>query len=206
VIEVFADVCCPFTHVGLRRITARRVELGLAAGELVLRVRSWPLELVNGHPLDATFIAEEVEAIREQVAPDLFTGFDPARFPGTSVPALALAHAAYDIDDATGERVSLALRDELFERGHDIADPVVLAELAAAHGVMPPTDPVEAVSRVMSDWEAGRALGVVGSPHFFAMSGDVFCPSLDIKRVDGQLVIRADHVAIDAFLDQCLAT
>ena len=27
-IEVFADVLCPFTHVGLRRLVARRTELG----------------------------------------------------------------------------------------------------------------------------------------------------------------------------------
>ena len=26
-IEVFADVCCPFTHVGLRRIIDRRHDL-----------------------------------------------------------------------------------------------------------------------------------------------------------------------------------
>ena len=29
VVEVFADVVCPFTHVGLRRIVARPAKLGL---------------------------------------------------------------------------------------------------------------------------------------------------------------------------------
>ena len=49
-LEVFADVCCPFTHVGLRRIVRRRAELG--RDDVVLVVRAWPLELVNGVPLD----------------------------------------------------------------------------------------------------------------------------------------------------------
>lgn len=65
-IEVFADVVCPFTHVGLRRLVERRHELGSSA---VLRVRAWPLELVNGEPLAADVVAEEVRELREQVAP-----------------------------------------------------------------------------------------------------------------------------------------
>jgi len=44
--------------------------------------------------------------IRQQVAPDLFAGFAPAAFPATSLPALALAAAAYERDPATGEQVS----------------------------------------------------------------------------------------------------
>lgn len=109
VIEVFADVSCPFTHVGLRRLVNLRDELGRS--DVHLRVRAWPLEVVNGHPLDPDFIAEEVEEIRDQVAADLFTGFTATAFPATTLPALALADAAYARDVQTGERVSLALRD-----------------------------------------------------------------------------------------------
>ncbi|MCC6183750.1 MAG: disulfide bond formation protein DsbA, partial [Microthrixaceae bacterium] len=58
-IEVFADVTCPFTHVGLRRMVAARQAQG--RDDVVLRVRSWPLEVVNGAPLDAAFVAEEVD-------------------------------------------------------------------------------------------------------------------------------------------------
>ncbi len=201
VIEVFADMCCPFTHVGLRRIVERRAQLGLTTDDLVLRVLAWPLELVNGHPLDAEFIGEECDAIREQVAPDLFAGFQVSQFPHSSIPAMQLAAAAYDIDDVTGERVSLALRDALFEHGRNVGDPTVLAEIAAAHDVrVPMHDP----SGVVADWERGRAKGVIGSPHFFAAAGDVFCPSLSIKRVDGHLVIEADGAAIDRFIAQCV--
>ena len=115
VIEVFADVACPFTHVGLRRFVDRRAELG--RDDVTLRVRAWPLEIVNGQPLDPHFIAEEVDDIRQQVAPALFQGFTEAAFPASSLPALTLAAAAYDENLATGERVSLALRDLLFEQG-----------------------------------------------------------------------------------------
>jgi hypothetical protein len=50
IIEVFADAGCPFTHVGLRRLVEHRDHAG--RDDVVLRVRAWPLELVNGHPLD----------------------------------------------------------------------------------------------------------------------------------------------------------
>ena len=85
VIEVYADIWCPFTHVGLRTVVRRRNELGRA--DVAIRVRSWPLELVNGAPLDADATAAHVEELREQVAPNLFMGFDPNRFPRTTLPA-----------------------------------------------------------------------------------------------------------------------
>ena len=71
-VEVFAEVACPFTHVGLRRFVAERAAGG-AARPLV--VRAWPLEWVNGHPLDAHHVRAEIDALRETVAPELFAGF-----------------------------------------------------------------------------------------------------------------------------------
>ena len=58
--------------------------------DVALRLRAWPLELVNDAPLDADLIADEVAALRAHVAPDLFAGFDPQHFPKTSLPTLAL--------------------------------------------------------------------------------------------------------------------
>jgi predicted DsbA family dithiol-disulfide isomerase len=201
VIEVFADVVCPFTHVGLRRLVARRA--GPEGDAPVLVVRAWPLELVNGRPLDREFVAEEVEALREQVAPDLFAGFDPAAFPVTSIPALALAHAAYAVDARTGKRVSLALRNALFEQGRDISDVSVLGEIASDHGVE--VHARSDVAAVRADWEDGRRRGVLGSPHFFVGGDGYFCPSLDIRRVDGELHIRPDSGSLDRLLASALA-
>jgi predicted DsbA family dithiol-disulfide isomerase len=200
-IEVYADIGCPFAHVGLRRLVARREELGRS--DVVLRVHAWPLELVNGTPLDPAFIAEEVEVLRDTVAPDLFVGFSEAAFPGSSLPGFDLASAAYRLGDAVGERVSLALRTALFEEGRDVADPAVLAEIGAAHGVT--VDPAPARAAVLAEWEAGRARGVRGSPEFLVGGEAWFCPVLDIARVDGELQVRVDEATMPRFLDACFA-
>jgi len=191
IIEVFADVRCPFAHVGLRRLVTR------GGPDLGLRVRAWPLELVNDAPLDGAFIAEEVEALRAQVAPDLFRDFDADRWPATSLPALELAAAAYARDLLLGQRVSLALRDALFEEGRDIAQPAELRAIAEDAGV---PWPVDAHQAVMDDWDEGRRRGVIGSPHFFVDGRGWFCPALDIRRRDGHLVISARTEAIEELL------
>jgi len=201
VIEVFADVGCPFTHVGLRRFVARRAELGRS--DVTLRVRAWPLEVVNGTPLDPEFIAEEIDDIRAQAAPDLFGGFTQAAFPASSLPALALAAAAASRDEASGEAMSLSLRDALFEQGRDIADQDVLDRLAADIGLGPgPWD----TAPVLADHAEGVERGVIGSPHFFTPSGGFFCPALDVHRDDaGQLVVRSDPTGFEQFLATCFA-
>jgi predicted DsbA family dithiol-disulfide isomerase len=199
-VEVFADVWCPFTHVGLRRFVQERTERGRS---IMLRVRAWPLELINGKPLDAGFVAEEVDEIRAQVAPDLFAGFDRSTFPTTTLPALRLTAAAHRRAPALGETVALELRTRLFEQGEDIGAPEVLAEVADAHGL--PDDDATAIGAVEQDWEEGRARGVVGSPHFFTPSGGFFCPALDVHRVEGHLRITADPDGFDRFLDACFA-
>jgi len=204
VVEVFADVCCPFTHVGLRRFVAARAGADLPVR---LRVRAWPLELVNGHPLDPGHVAEEVEALTRTVARDLFQGFAPARFPATSLPALALAAAAYERSLEVGEEVSLALRDALFETGLDIADPATLAAVADRYGLeAPPVGAAAPDPRVLADYEEGRRRGVTGSPHFFVGEAGLFCPSLQVARdAGGAFVVRDDPVALDELLARCRA-
>lgn len=199
VIEVFADVGCPFTHVGLRRMVDRRDELGRT--DVVLRVRAWPLEHVNHTPLDPAFIAEEVAAIRVQVAPDLFAGFVPGAFPATSLPALALAAAAYRQSDAVGEAVSLELRDLCFEQGVDIAHDDVLARIADVQGLTV-TDADRA--SIDADHVEGTERGVIGSPHFFTPTGGFFCPLLDVGRDDeGELHVDRNDNGLAAFLTAC---
>ena len=199
VIEVFADVACPFTHVGLRRLVEQRAARG--RDDVHLLVRAWPLEVVNGKPLDPAFIAEEVVDIRVQVAPDLFTGFRQEAFPATSMPALALTSAAYRSELATGERVALRLRELLFEDGVDIADPSVIAEVAAEHGVAGSFDDIAAV---LADHDEGVARGVIGSPHFFTGEHGFFCPSLNVSRdAEGALHVEVDSTAFEAFVATC---
>ena len=152
-LEIFADVSCPFTHVALRRLIDRRRSLG--RDEPRLQVRAWPLELVNGSPTERELVAEEVDALRLQVAPDLFSGFDPLAFPDTSLPALRLVAAAYRCDLITGEAVSLELRSALFEEGRNIADEAVLVSVARRHDVGWPDE--RDLQAPVDDWNAGRA-------------------------------------------------
>jgi predicted DsbA family dithiol-disulfide isomerase len=196
-IEVFADLRCPFTHVGLRRLVERRAALGRV--DVALTIRAWPLELVNDAPLDPVMIGEEVDELRAQVAPDLFTGFDPSHFPASSLPGLMLAAAAYHHSVHAGEHVSLALREALFEDGRDIADPAVLHDIAADAGIETPT--AAATEDVLADWREGVQRGVIGSPTFLIGDRAFFCPSLDISPIDGHLRITSDPAALDTFLD-----
>lgn len=199
-IEVYADVACPFAHVGLRYVVERRTALG--RGDVLLDVRAWPLELVNGAPLDPDVTAAHVRELRSQVAPHLFGGFDPGHFPTTSLPGLACAYAAYRHDPRTGEAMSLALRHALFEDGLDISQPAVLSDLSDSLNIGPYGDADN--EGVRREWEEGVRRGVRGSPHFYCGDVDAFCPSLDISRdADGVLTVRKDTAVLRSFLTNC---
>jgi len=198
-VEVYADIGCPFTHVGLRRFVERRTELGRE--DVMLWVRSWPLEVVNKKPLDPQFIFEEIIDIREQLTPDLFVGFKSENFPASSLPALALAFSAYNLSPQVGEAVSLRLRHLLFEQGVDVSDSRVLAALAAEFGVQ---EVAANQQWVLDDYIAGRDRGVIGSPHFFTATDDFFCPALDVARDEsGKLRVCANEASFDQFISAC---
>jgi predicted DsbA family dithiol-disulfide isomerase len=200
-IEVFADIWCPFAHVGLRAVADERDRRG--RDDVVLWVRAWPLELVNGEAMDGHHALVRATALREQVAPNLFAPLDPDNYPSTTLPALALVARAYGVDDRLGEQATFAVREAIFERGEDVADPVVLQRLADDLGVGLPDDADRA--RVLADYEDGKQRGVKGSPHYFGPGGDAFCPSLQISRdADDQFVIVADSERLLAFVDHCL--
>lgn len=196
-IEVFADVSCPFAYVGLRAFAARRREL--ATTEPLLRVRAWPLELVNGDPVTGEHLAPEIEALQASVAPHLFAGFDPDRFPTTTLPALAASAAAARHSPEAGDAFALAVREALWEEGRDISDQAVLDELTARVGVSRATDDDRAA--VDADLAEGRQRGVVGSPHWFTPDGDFFCPSLDIHKDESGFDVRFDRAGFERFID-----
>ena len=59
---------------------------------------------------------------------------------------------------------------------------------------------------VVADWHEGGRRGVLGSPHFFCGSNDMFCPSLDITKdpVEGVTIIK-DVSRLTEFVERCLA-
>jgi predicted DsbA family dithiol-disulfide isomerase len=194
-IEVFADVSCPFAYVGLRRLFEAREAHGSDAR---VHVRAWPLEWINGRQLEPDLVAAEIAALRAGVAPHLFAGFDPARFPDSTIDALGLAAAAYKVDVRVGEQVSLLLREAIFEKGQDVTDRALLHSIGRVFGV-------ELLSRavaeplVRADWERGRARNVRGSPQFFVGTRSWFCPSLRIRHEGSDFDISVDSAALDDF-------
>lgn len=180
-VEVFADILCPFTHAGLHTLLDRRAERSRTEPRLL--IRAWPLELINGKPLDADHVAAEVKALRGSVRPDLFAGFSVEGFPTNTMTAFALSAAAAQTGDpAVVEQVGMALRNALYEEGLDIGRPEVVANIGERFGLKP-LDPEATAAAVRADWEEGKERGVVGSPHFFTGDGhDWFCPGLAISR------------------------
>lgn len=188
-VEVFADILCPFTHVGLRRLVAARADR-CASTSIV--IRAWPLEWINGAPIDAQRAARGIEALERCVAPELFAGFNPEKFPRTSIPAFGLAAVAYEAGASIGEAVSLRIRDALFEEGRDISNDAELRAIGAEFGVEPVT---RAIARTFAgrDWDRGRARDVQGSPHFFADGHSWFCPSLSISKSEDEYDVTLDE-------------
>ena len=194
-IEVFAEITCPFAYVGLEHVVAHVAEIDASVDVIV---RAWPLEWVNGTGLDVAGVQTKAAALCDQLGIDRFAGLRPDRWPRTTIPALALAAASYDVDPTTGLAVSTALRTSLFELGADISDRETLADIAGAHDVE--FDPADD-GAVRAEYELGRARGVKGSPHYFVADADFFCPALDLGRdADDHLIARFDPDGLARFL------
>lgn len=195
-IEVFADINCPFTHVGLKVIAA---EIAAAGMPMNVWVRAWPLEWVNGSPLEVDAVAEKVAALTSQLGVHDFDGFCRDTWPATTIPALNLVDAAHRRDAVTGFAVSVRLRTMLFEEGRDIADAHVLAEVADSFGL--PRPDVTPTAGVEADYAEGKRRGVRGSPDFWVEGKEFFCPSLDIGHdADGLLTAAFDDKGIREFV------
>jgi predicted DsbA family dithiol-disulfide isomerase len=175
-VEVYADIWCPFAHYSL--VTLRHLRDQVLPGVPIV-VRAWPLELVNGAPLDPTVTATHVAELRRDVAPGLFLGFRAGAMPASTLRALALVEAANDIDPWLGERISFDLRDVLFEQGRYLDDGL-LSVLAEESGLDPTL--LDDVARVEARLAEGRRRGVEGSPHVFVGESGLFCPLIDIDK------------------------
>jgi predicted DsbA family dithiol-disulfide isomerase len=194
-LEVFADITCPFTHVGLKQVVGHVAEMDEPIDVIV---RAWPLEWVNGVALDAEIVAKKSCVIADQLDVDYFSGVSADHWPTSTIPALNLVASAYAGDAATGLAVSLELREALFERGVNVGDMDVLTEISAAYDL--PVPAVEACDAVRADYEAGLAREVKGSPHFWVGQDDFFCPALDIGHDDeGHLTARFDKAKLAEF-------
>jgi predicted DsbA family dithiol-disulfide isomerase len=199
-IEIFADVWCPFAYVGIRKVFQYRDEVG--RGDVPIVVRSWPLELVNDAPMAQAKTLGNCDALRRQVASDQFANTELSNFPSTTLDALNLIAQAYEQSVVAGERASLVIREAIFEHGHDVADESVLQRIALSLGVSYVPDAEHQLVR--RDWDEGKRRGVVGSPHFFHGADGEFCPALQLTRTeDSGLIIQANAEKLAGFLTTC---
>lgn len=199
-IEVYADLWCPFAYVGLEAAVALLDEHRL---EVELVPRAWPLELVNGHPMDAGHARANALALRAQVAPSRFAAAEGTwRFPSTTLPALDLVAAARPLGPGTQMAVATALRVALFEDGDDLADEGVLDAVAARFAV-DRADRGSARTTVLADYAAGQAAGVPGSPTFTCGTEQLFCPTLAISRDDAGLHVSTMLPRLEGFVRRC---
>ncbi len=197
-VEVYADITCPFTHVGLKHVM-QHVSAMSEPAEVI--VRAWPLEWVNGSPIAVDAVLVKAAALTDQLDVDDFSALRANAWPASTIPALNLAASAYGRDAATGLAVSLELRAALFERGQDVGDPDVLARIAAGHDLPAPNS--DTSDAVQADYDGGLERGVKGSPHFFVASDDFFCPALDLGHdADGHLTARFDADMLADFFER----
>ena len=187
VVEVFADVSCPFAHVGLR--VSSNTGRWCRRDDLVLRVRAWPLELVNGSPLDPAIdrdTCRRSSASRSHPISSAASTLDA--FPESSLDALGTG----------GGRLSKpAIASENGSAWRCAMPSSKRAATSVTRGT--PSDRGRTGHRgsrpgcgrpVIADWEEGKRRGVRGSPEFFVKGRGYFCPTLDITRVGGQLAHR----------------
>ncbi|MCP3935786.1 MAG: disulfide bond formation protein DsbA [Actinomycetia bacterium] len=194
-LEVFADISCPFTHVGLKKVVG---ELDHLEHEVDVVVRAWPLEWVNGEVFPPDVMRVKVDAIGGHLGAEYFAGFDEQTWPNTTLGALNLAAKAYEVGITKGLAVSLALREAVFEQGLDIGRPEVLAEIASEFALEAPSS--EASAAVTADYEEGQRRSVKGSPEFWIDGQAFFCPSLTIGHDDDGLTAEFDPSGIDTLL------
>ena len=201
VIDVYADLWCPFAYVGLKRAMATSE---VRSGDVELALRSWPLELINGTPLPQEKTHANATALRASVAPDLFAGVHNWVYPTSTLPALALAAKANVTDLQRGEAVSMHLRHLLFEEGLDLSSDLVLNEVAETFAIAREPEDLHFVNL---EYHEGQQRGVKGSPHFFCSSGEeIFCPTLDLSRdEEGNLHVQEMVSRLEGFFARCAA-
>ena len=98
----------------------------------------------------------------------------------------------------SAKRLSLRLRDALFEEGRDVADDAELRAIGAEFGVSRLAAPPRPRCAARLGGR-GAARNVRGSPHFFVGGRNWFCPSLRIRHDDSTFDVSVDSAALDEF-------
>ncbi|MFG1699307.1 DsbA family protein [Nonomuraea sp. NPDC049309] len=192
-VEIFSDVACPWCYIGHARFDKAAERFRAKGGTIEVTMRPFQLNPdapVEGEPLipqlerkfgpQAKQMVARVKSVGAEEGLDL--RFDEA-ISSSTFEAHRLIHVASK--QGRGEEMADRLWRAYFSEGRNIADPAVLAELAADVGV---TDTGEGADEVREQLARAHALGISGVPLFlfegkYAVSGaqpeDAFAAAID---------------------------
>lgn len=190
VLDVWADLVCPWCYLGMRRLD--RARRATAERGITTTVRWRAFELQPGLPVPS-MAAEEFFAAkfggpaqREQIFARVreagategiafdFAGMSVAPNTVRAHQLVAIAREGVDrgeVPPGTVDAVVAALFAAHFEAGRDLADPVLLDEIARAHGLGAAAGYVlanAALESVRHDEQVAAELGVTGVPFVVA--------------------------------------
>jgi predicted DsbA family dithiol-disulfide isomerase len=190
---VFGDIACPWSHLCVHGLRTARRRLGLD-DDVVLDLRSFPLELFNGRATPKRTLDAEIPVVG---ALDPSAGWQVWRrpdfeYPVTTLPALEAVQAAKEQDLRASEELGRALRYAFFAESRTVSLLPVILDVAAGCGAVDAESLADALhdgrarSMVLEQKEEAERIGVEGSPHVYLPDGgDVANPGID-KHWEGE--------------------
>src|SRR5438045_838623 len=128
---VYGDIACPWSHLCVHGLRTARRRLGLD-GDVLLDLRSFPLELFNGRPTPKRTLDAEVPVVG---ALDPSAGWQVWRrpeyeYPVTTLPPLEAVQAAKEQGLAASEDLGRALRFAFFAESRTVSMITVILDVA----------------------------------------------------------------------------
>ena len=177
-IVVFSDIGCPWAHLAVHRLHARRSALDLDDA-VRLDHRCFPLELFNARPTPKPILDAEVPVaggLDPAAGWSTWTGA-PAAYPVTMLTALEAVQAAKRQSLRASEELDIALRQAFFRDCRCISLRTEILDVAAAcpsvdvATLTADLDSGRCRADVIDQWHAAEAAEVKGSPHLFLADG-----------------------------------
>src|SRR5438270_3287834 len=190
---VYGDIACAWSHLCVHGLRTARRRLGLD-DDVVLDLRSFPLELFNGRATPKRTLDAEVPVVG---ALDPSAGWQvwqrpDFEYPVTTLPALEAVQAAKEQGLRASEELGRALRYAFFAESRTISlVPVILDAAKQCDGVdaRALSDALtegRARAMVLEQRDTAERIGVKGSPHVYAPDGsDVANPGIE-KHWEGE--------------------
>ncbi len=202
-IVVFADLGCPWAHVGIHRLQTARTRL---ESSISIDVRVFPLEIINAQPTPFRGLQNEIPALAE-MEPDagweLWAG-DATTWPVTTLLPMEAVEAAKEQGLDTSAKLDHALRRALFGESRCISMRHVILDVAASCDDLD----VPALTAALDDGRARRPMldgyraaagDIQGSPHYFLADGtSSHNPGVDFHwdKAQHRIVIDCDDPTV----------